>query len=115
MSWGLYLANSPLRAVFGREGATGAEYADAGGGNIQVGQWHHLAGTYDGSNLRIYVDGVLRGPVPTTRSVPAATMPLTLGAWSSGAGNRPAGVADVAVYTSALSAAQVQAHYNARD
>jgi hypothetical protein len=26
---------------------------------IDVCQWHHIAGTYDGSNLKIYVDGVL--------------------------------------------------------
>jgi hypothetical protein len=28
-------------------------------GAIPFGEWHHLAGTYDGSELRIYVDGEL--------------------------------------------------------
>ena len=26
-------------------------------GNVEDGTWHHLAGTYDGSNVRIYLDG----------------------------------------------------------
>ena len=28
---------------------------------LQPGIWYHIAGTYDGSRLRIYVDGVLKG------------------------------------------------------
>lgn len=28
---------------------------------LQLGKWHHLAMTYDGSNLRLYVDGIEKG------------------------------------------------------
>ncbi len=28
--------------------------------------WHHLAGTYDGSNIRLYVDGILQGTQPVS-------------------------------------------------
>ena len=27
--------------------------------DINDGTWHHVAGTFDGTNLRIYVDGIL--------------------------------------------------------
>ncbi|MDD5675347.1 MAG: DUF2341 domain-containing protein [Chitinivibrionales bacterium] len=32
--------------------------------------WHYLAGTYDGGNLKLYVDGVLRAQVPFAGPVP---------------------------------------------
>lgn len=31
---------------------------------LQVGQWYHLAGVYDGTEMRLYVDGVLSGVTP---------------------------------------------------
>jgi hypothetical protein len=34
------------------------------------GEWHHLTGVYDGTNIKIYVDGVLEGT--NTSSIPAA-------------------------------------------
>jgi hypothetical protein len=29
--------------------------------NVWDGQWHHIAGTYDGATVRLYVDGVEQG------------------------------------------------------
>jgi RHS repeat-associated protein len=37
---------------------------------LSLGVWHHIAGVYDGTQIRIYVDGVLDGSV--TNSGPAA-------------------------------------------
>lgn len=31
--------------------------------NIRPGQWHHVAGTYDGRTAKIYLDGILRNTV----------------------------------------------------
>jgi hypothetical protein len=80
-----------------------------------AGQWVHLATTYDGSYLRLYVNGTevgnLQGPNYTTQS----SVPLGMGTnvYSGGAGDRFGGVLDdVAVYNRALSAAEVQLHYD---
>ena len=35
---------------------------------VPLGVWHHLVGTYDGTNVRIYVDGVEETENPTTAS-----------------------------------------------
>lgn len=43
-----------------------------------VNRWYHVAGTYDGSNVRIYVDGVERGSAPANISI-GNTAPLTFG------------------------------------
>ena len=43
-----------------------------------VNRWYHVAGTYDGSTIRIYVDGILQGSAPA--SIPIGnTAPLTAG------------------------------------
>ena len=37
-----------------------------GTSTLVVGQWYHLAGTYDGSNIRIYCHGTLEDTTPVT-------------------------------------------------
>src|SRR4029079_7327263 len=46
----------------------GSGFANAVGspGNVLDGNWHHVAGTYDGAWLRLYVDGALAGALSTT-------------------------------------------------
>ena len=43
--------------------------SDANGGSpaVSAGEWHHVAGTYDGTQLRLYIDGQPWGN-PTLRS-----------------------------------------------
>ncbi len=78
------------------------------------GKWHYAEGTYDGSNVRLYVDGIL---IATTA---AGTMHYTADAVTIG---RDAGAAssyfngtmdEVRIYPYTRSAAQVAADYNAR-
>jgi YD repeat-containing protein len=79
---------------------------------------HHIVGTYDGSRVRIYVDGVERANVSFSGSV---TWPsgrdLRLGRpiSSTGLATRylQGTLDEAAIYTSALSAATVSAHYDA--
>jgi hypothetical protein len=71
------------------------------------GTWHYIVATFDGSSMRMYMDGALQNTTPTSLALADTASGLSLGA----AGAR---MADVAIYTYALSAARVQAHYNAR-
>ena len=43
-----------------------------------INRWYHVAGTYDGSTIKIYVDGVLQGSNPANISI-GNTAPLTFG------------------------------------
>jgi hypothetical protein len=36
----------------------------ASGAGMTIGEWHHLAGTYDGAKVRFFVDGTLAGEGP---------------------------------------------------
>jgi concanavalin A-like lectin/glucanase superfamily protein len=83
-------------------------------GVLTIGRWNHVVGTYDGTTLKIYINGVLDGSGTDSRSMSAITQPLRFG--TSGVGYElQGGLADVAIYTYALSASQVLAHYNARN
>ena len=66
---GLTTNNTPFVMYNGR-GALETFYATAPYSyRVAQGQWSHLAGTYDGENLRLYVNGQL------TRTVPTAIIP----------------------------------------
>lgn len=70
-----------------------------------VGEWHHIAMTWDGSNFADYVDGVVGG----SGSLPlgAGNLGLTLG--GSRSGSYMNGIVDEALYyTRALSQTEIQ-------
>ncbi len=71
--------------------------------------WHHVAVTYDGATLRLYVDGSLDGSVASAVSIPDIGQGVRLG------DNVRRELDEVAVYDDWLTAAQVQSHYHARN
>jgi hypothetical protein len=85
---------------------------------IADGNWHHVAAVRDtaASLLRIYVDGVEENSAPTnhTGTFDSATATVDFG-WlaQTSSGYYFQGIADeVAIYSRALSAAEIQNHYN---
>jgi hypothetical protein len=79
-----------------------------------VGRWTHVAATYDGARLRLYLGGRPAGSLPVTGRTCANNEPLAVGAM-----NAPAlsileafwdgRLDDVQIYRRALSAAAVDA------
>lgn len=47
---------------------------------VSVGIWHHVAGVFDGSQLRVYLDGALDGSKASTFAPATGTAPLRIGA-----------------------------------
>ncbi len=55
------------------------------GGTIVAGTWHHIAGTWNGTTLSLYVDGVSVATAAASGVLDAdGTMPVTLGGLDSG-------------------------------
>ena len=73
--------NHALFAVF-----TGATDTVEGTTDLNDGEWHHVAGTYDGSDIRIYVDGVEEGSTAASGTMSSNTAPVRIGAGSGGSG-----------------------------
>jgi N-acetylneuraminic acid mutarotase len=64
---------------------TGQSYNNWGGvsalSNISTNTWVHLAGTYDGSTFKIYVDGQLVNSQASATGVSNNSQPFTIGSW----------------------------------
>lgn len=76
---------------------------------LKLGQWHHLAGTYDGQAAKIYVNGKLQGSVDAQITHDQGR-PLTIGKASWVDQAYFAGVIDeVKVYDRALTAMEIRA------
>lgn len=50
--------------------------------NISLNEWHHIAGSYDGSTVKIYVDGSLRNMA--NHQFANTNLNLFIGAWNDG-------------------------------
>ena len=78
--------------------------------NIASDTWTHIVGTFDGSNLRLYVDGTLEDTDSSYSGTiqAGATSPLKIGATA----NSPDGyISNVALYNDALTADEVKYIY----
>jgi hypothetical protein len=93
------------------------------GGNYRDGDWHHVVATLSSDGMRLYIDGVLEAS--NNRKVAYHYDPYgSVGYWRVG-GDNPTGMAGVntptlassidnpAIYSTALTATQVAAHYAA--
>jgi len=94
----------------------GTDLWTTGARPINDGKWHHIAATYDGAQQRIYLDGTLEiSGNKTGDSGGESTYPIVIGDNGKYPGSRVfnGSIADVAVFTNALSASDVYAVYNA--
>jgi hypothetical protein len=67
--WGLYTASTGGMAFYVFDGSRYYLSPTARASDVWDGAWHHIAGTFDGSALRLYVDGRQVGdpfPAPVT-------------------------------------------------
>ncbi|MEK7184212.1 MAG: LamG domain-containing protein, partial [Patescibacteria group bacterium] len=82
--------------------------------SFSTGVWHHVVGTYDGANVRIYVDGVAGSVDPYAGAVTTNNTAMFIGAGAdaSGAGYFWDGKVDeVALFRRSLSATEVSDLY----
>ncbi len=76
---------------------------------FQLGQWYHIACTYDAQKFKYYVNGDLIGTVPSNTPLPTDANPLNLGSDNTGAIKKLIGSADDArIYNRALSELEIR-------
>lgn len=79
-------------------------------GPLSAGAFNHVAGVYDGTNMSLYLNGVLIATKVTgVTSIPVNHDPLTIGADSTGASNFTGIIDEPRVFDRALSAAEIAA------
>lgn len=76
---------------------------------IPTGTWSHVAGVYDGTQMRVYLNGTLDGTLDTTAAIPANTLPVRIGAASDGGSLFNGLIDEVEVFNRGLSQPEIQA------
>jgi hypothetical protein len=81
---------------------------------LPTGRWVHVAGTFDGQTMRIYVDGEECGTMERPGPVKPSEARLCLGSYDPGHGAHFTGVLDeVKLYSRVLNPVEVRAQYHA--
>ena len=87
----------------------GGSYADAfGTAALTANTWSYLTETYDGSTLRLYVNGTQVASTAHTGAIASSTNPLQIGGDSLYGQNFAGLIDEVRIYNVALTAAQIQ-------
>jgi hypothetical protein len=85
-----------------------------GSRNVNDGQWHHVAGVYDGTNMFLYVDGTLDASQPAMGSISQNSSPVCIGQTAQSSGYFFNGLIDEAsIYNRGLTASEIQTIYAA--
>jgi hypothetical protein len=104
-----YLEGSSPNASVPAMGGTFASMSLYGTAALPVNTWAHLAATYDGTTLRLYVNGVQVASRAQTGAIATSTNPLQIGGDSIYGQFFQGTIDEVRVYNVALTAAQIQA------
>ncbi len=100
---GFYVFSSNLQTWVGTPGAP-----------LPLNTWTHVVGVYDGTNVSIYVNGILRGSAPLSGAIVPSPNDLQVGHDPSDTSRYFNGLIDEACfYSNTLSASQVQALFAA--
>jgi hypothetical protein len=76
---------------------------------LPLSKWSHLAATYDGAALKLYVNGALKSTRTATGAMPTSTKPLKIGGNAVWGEFFKGSIDDVRVYSRALSATELKA------
>src|SRR5438093_11641326 len=79
---------------------------------LGLNTWTHLAGTFDGATMRLYVNGVEAVSQAQTAALTATAGTLQIGADSYAGENFAGRIDEVRIYNRALTAAEIQADMN---
>lgn len=85
---------------------------------LTAGTRNHIVGTYDGTNIRVHVNGTQVATAAASGAMPTGTGALLIGAIAVTAGGTVSDffdgrIAEVAIYDRALTATEITEHYTA--
>jgi uncharacterized delta-60 repeat protein len=104
--------DSAERVAFGVITTSGFSRPNAGF-TLPTNTWHHIVGSYDGSNLRIYVNGILYNTTPQTGNILTSTTNLYVG-MSFASEEFPGYIPIARIYNRGLTTQEVLQNFNAQ-
>ncbi|HNT28414.1 MAG TPA: DUF4215 domain-containing protein, partial [bacterium] len=106
-NYGLWIASTG-QILFQIGGSTGIWGNVMSVRTVTNNVWRHVAGTYDGANMRVYIDGVLEGQLAYTQTPITSAGPLTIGSAVGCHGYLNGQMDETRIYQRALTQAELQ-------
>jgi len=104
--------NNKPRFALAIGGSTQQTPSDVGF-TMSLNTWHHIVGTYDGLNMKLYTDGNLVSTVSAPGQIDSNSNEFVIGAENDGCtgGNFDGTVDETRIYKRALTADEIRTHY----
>jgi len=80
--------------------------------NVENDTWYHLVGTYDGSEMKFFVNGDLKDSTSQTGNIMNYDVGSTIGRRADWGNYHNGKIDEVRIYNRALSSSEIQAYYN---
>ena len=94
------------------QGGCGKTIVCTGTSNLPLNTWTHLAGTYDGSVMRLYVNGIQAGTFSVSGNMATSNSPLRIGGnnvWPEFFSGK---IDEIRIYNRSLTQAEIQSDMN---
>jgi hypothetical protein len=113
-SWTVETVGSDWRFYIYDSGSAALRYASSTG-TATTGVWKHIVGVFDGTTVKIYVDGAEGGTTGTVTTANTASFPLRLGRfYDTATGSWDGQIGNARIYNRFLSHAEIKQNYNAQ-
>jgi hypothetical protein len=107
-----WLMENPSNTFRFRITAGGADVSVADTATHLLNRWYNVVGTYDGANMRIYVDGVLKNTRAQTGTLATNSVTAKIGTYQGTNYNVTGRIAKIQVYNRTLSLDDIQRSFN---
>jgi hypothetical protein len=108
LAYALYANDGAGRPPAGYINRNGSDVSDIGTSTLSLNTWSHLAVTYDGATIRLYVNGIQAASRAQTGNITSSTSVFRIGGDSVWGEYFTGLIDEVRVYNRALTAAQIQ-------
>jgi hypothetical protein len=88
-------------------------FIDSPTNSLKTGEWQHVAGTYDGSKIRVYINGAEAAATSISGQIDTNLMPVWIakGRVSGSQNSFEGSIDNVRIYSKALTATEILEHY----
>ena len=109
---GLFIDNTGINLSLTMGTGNAAETATSANYTLsRFNTWIHVVGTSNGSQLKLYINGIAGNPVSFTQNPPANDDALMIGAWSINSRPFSGKIDNVRLYSAAIPISQVKERY----
>ncbi|HJZ53858.1 MAG TPA: LamG-like jellyroll fold domain-containing protein, partial [Gemmataceae bacterium] len=112
LAYALYATDGANKPPAGYINKSGTDYNATGTSILALNTWTHLAVTYEGATIRLYVNGTQAASKAVSGTINSSTSPLRFGGDSVWGEYFNGLIDEVRVYSVALTAAQIQTDMN---